>query len=108
LTGDAQPDLWLLLRFQLMFTAIYIAVSLVYSVGFQGRFGATPGKRLLGLRVVTLEGVPLSYGGALRRYCAELLSVLSFGLGYLMVLAPEKRALHDILTGTQVVLTPRD
>ncbi|MCX6860280.1 MAG: RDD family protein [Verrucomicrobia bacterium] len=108
LTGDAQPDLWLLLRFQLMFTALYIAVSLVYSVGFQGRFGATPGKRLLGLRVVTLEGVPLSYGGALRRYCAELLSVLSFGLGYLMVLAPEKRALHDILTGTQVVLTPRD
>lgn len=108
LTGDAQPDLWLLLKFQLIFTALYIAVSLVYSVGFQGRFGATPGKRLLGLRVVTLDGSPLSYGGAFRRYCAELLSVLSFGLGYLMVLAPEKRALHDILTGTQVVLTPRD
>jgi uncharacterized RDD family membrane protein YckC len=108
LTGDAQPDLWLLLKFQLIFTALYIAVSLAYSVGFQGRFGATPGKRLLGLRVVTLDGSPLSYGGAFRRYCAELLSVLSFGLGYLMVLAPEKRALHDILTGTQVVLTPRD
>jgi uncharacterized RDD family membrane protein YckC len=108
LTGDAQPDLWLLLKFQLIFTALYIAVSLVYSVGFQGRFGATPGKRLLGLRVVTLDGSPLSYGGAFRRYCAELLSVLSFGLGYLMVLAPEKRALHDILTGTQVVLTPRE
>lgn len=108
LTGDAQPDLWQLLKFQLIFTALYIAVSLVYSVGFQGRFGATPGKRLLGLRVVTLDGSPLSYGGAFRRYCAELLSVLSFGLGYLMVLAPEKRALHDILTGTQVVLTPRE
>jgi uncharacterized RDD family membrane protein YckC len=108
LTGDAQPDLWLLLKFQLIFTALYIAVSLAYSVGFQGRFGATPGKRLLGLRVVTLDGSPLSYGGAFRRYCAELLSVLSFGLGYLMVLAPEKRALHDILTGTQVVLTPRE
>ena len=108
LTGDAQPDLWLLLQFQLIFTALYIAVSLVYSVGFQGRFGATPGKRLLGLCVVTLDGSPLSYGGAFRRYCAELLSVLSFGLGYLMVLAPEKRALHDILTGTQVVLTPRE
>jgi hypothetical protein len=25
-----------------------------------------------------------------------------------MVLAPEQRALHDILTGTQVVLTPRN
>lgn len=108
LTGDAQPDLWLLLRFQLIFTAIYTTVSLVYSVGFQGRFGATPGKRLLGLRVVSLEGLPLGYGGAFRRYCAELLSVLSFGLGYLMVLAPEQRALHDIITGTQVVLTPRN
>jgi len=108
LTGDAQPDLWLLLRFQLIFTAIYTSVSLVYSVGFQGRFGATPGKRLMGLSVVTLDGLQLGYGGAFRRYCAELLSILSFGLGYLMILAPEQRALHDVITGTQVVLTPRN
>ncbi|MEN9545361.1 MAG: hypothetical protein RLZZ356_93 [Verrucomicrobiota bacterium] len=108
LTGDAQPDLWLLLKFQLIFTSVYSGVSLAYSVGFQGRFGATLGKRLLGLRVVTLDGSPLGYGGAFRRYCSEMLSLLTFGLGYLMVLGPERRALHDLISGTQVILTPRD
>lgn len=107
-SGDVQPDLWLLLRFQLIFTTVYTGVSLIYSVGFLGRFGATPGKRLLGLQVVTLEGRPLGYLGAFRRYCAEMLSVLTFGLGYLMVLAPERRALHDLIAGTQVTLVPRE
>jgi uncharacterized RDD family membrane protein YckC len=62
----------------------------------------------MGLSVVTLDGLQLGDGGAFRRYCAELLSILSFGLGYLMILAPEQRALHDVITGTQVVLTPRN
>ncbi len=108
LTGAAEPDLRLILKFQLIFVSVIAAVSLIYSVGFNGRFGATPGKRLLGLRIVTFEGRSPGYVGAFRRYCAELLSVLTFGLGYLMVLAPQRRALHDLVSGTQVILTPRE
>ena len=108
LTGAAEPDLRLILKFQLIFVSVIAAVSLIYSVGFNGRFGATPGKRLLGLRIVTFEGRSPGYVGAFRRYCAELLSVLTFGLGYLMVLTPQHRALHDLVSGTQVILTPRE
>lgn len=108
LTGAAEPDLRLILKFQLIFVGVIAAVSLTYSVGFNGRFGATPGKRLLGLRIVTFEGRSPGYAGAFRRYCAELLSILTFGLGYLMVLTPQHRALHDLVSGTQVILTPRE
>lgn len=107
-SGDVQPDLWLLLKFQLIFTSVYTGVGLVYSVGFLGQFGATPGKRLLGLQVLTLDGQSVGFGGAFRRYCAEMLSVLSFGLGYMMVLGPERRALHDLIAGTQVIVVPRE
>lgn len=107
-SGDVQPDLWLLLKFQLIFTSVYTGVGLVYSVGFVGRFGSTPGKRLLGLQVLTLDGRSVGFGGAFRRYCAEMLSVLTFGLGYMMVLGPERRTLHDVIAGTQVVLVPRE
>lgn len=107
-SGDVQPDLWLLLKFQLIFTSVYTGVGLVYSVGFLGRFGSTPGKRLLGLQVLSLDGRSVGFRGAFRRYCAEMLSVLTFGLGYMMVLGPERRTLHDVIAGTQVVLIPRE
>lgn len=106
--GGVAPDLGLLLRFQLLVTAIPAVVSLAYMVGFNGRWGATPGKRLLGLSVVSLEGFPIGFPGAFRRYLAGLLSVLTFGVGYLLVLGPQRRTLHDLIAGTRVVFLPRD
>lgn len=105
--GTREPDLRPILAFQLLFLGVYVVVSLLYRVGFNGRFGATPGKRLLGLHIVTSEGEPLGYGGAFLRYCGEWLCVLTLGLGYLMILSPQRRALHDHLSGTQVILVPR-
>lgn len=106
--GGSLPDLGLLLRFQAMFATLCAGVSLTYLVGFQGRWGTTPGKRMVGLSVVTLEGDSPGYAGAFRRYLAGTLTLLSLGLGYLLVLGPTRRALHDLVAGTRVVYTPRD
>ena len=107
-TGDSPPDLALLIRFQLIFTGVYSGVTLAYLVAFHGRWGATPGKRLLGLAVVTSDGGRLGNLGALGRGLASLLSLLTFGLGYLLILTPQRRALHDLIAGTQVVWVPRE
>ncbi|MCE2826100.1 MAG: RDD family protein [Verrucomicrobium sp.] len=106
--GGALPDLGLLLRFQAMFATLCAGVSLTYLVGFHGRWGTTPGKRMIGLSVVTLEGDFPGYAGAFRRYLAGMLTLLSLGLGYLLILGPTRRALHDLVAGTRVVYTPRD
>lgn len=106
--GGALPDLGLLLRFQAMFAVLCAGVSLTYVVGFHGRWGTTPGKRMIGLSVVTLEGDFPGYAGAFRRYLAGMLTLLSLGLGYLLILGPHRRALHDLLAGTRVVYRPRD
>ena len=68
-------------------------------------FGATPGKALLGLRVIGGSrrrglGIPLAF----LRLCGVMVSAVLFGLGFLMVaFTRDKRGLHDHLAGTAVV-----
>lgn len=104
ITAEGTPDIVPVLKAQGLLMLIYAPISLIYWVGFNGRFGATPGKNLVGLRIVDLQSQPIGYRRAFRRYCAEVVSMLPLGMGYLMVaFSPTKQALHDILAGTKVV-----
>ena len=75
----------------------------VYSVLFHWLFGQTMGKILLRIRVVAVDGDPLTLGVSVRRVLAWMLSFVIFGLGHLLAAARvDKRALHDLLAGTRV------
>ncbi len=77
---------------------------ILYVVFFLGRFGATPGKMICGLKVVTTDGSRLSYRRALARYFAQILSGMTLCIGYLMIFFDrERRAMHDHLCGTRVI-----
>jgi uncharacterized RDD family membrane protein YckC len=84
-------------------------VGLVYGIGYPVYFwatrGATPGKKMLGLRVVRLDGVePMGYGKAFLRLVGYWVSSLILCIGYLMILFTEKKqGLHDMIAGTVVV-----
>jgi uncharacterized RDD family membrane protein YckC len=66
--------------------------------------GRTPGKAVVGLRVVARDGAPLSSRRALIRVLGFPLSFLVFGLGLLGIIVDrERRALHDLLAGSAVV-----
>jgi uncharacterized RDD family membrane protein YckC len=97
------------------FPLAYIGASfgsgLAIQVGFQtfflGRFGATPGKMVCKLKVVTPEGSPVTYMTAFGRSFAEILSQMICYIGYLMPLwDTEHRALHDRICNTRVVVRP--
>lgn len=83
-------------------------VSLPYYIGFHWRFGWTPGKRLLRIRVIRDEdGGGLGLRRSATRYFAQFLSALPFGAGYVMAaLSRKKQALHDRIAGTVSVITP--
>lgn len=80
------------------------SASALYFVAFESsRWQATPGKRLLGLRVDTLAGSRLSLARALGRHLAGAASWLTLNIGHLLVaLRPDRRALHDLIAGTRV------
>jgi uncharacterized RDD family membrane protein YckC len=79
-------------------------VAVCYVIFFNGRFGATPGKMALKLKIVRPDGEPIGYSRAFGRYFAELLSGLILWVGYMMAgWDEEKRALHDRIADTRVI-----
>lgn len=88
---------------------INILIALAYTVYFMLRHEATPGKLILGLRVVRADGSRLSAGRIVGRFFAEMLSALILFTGYVMAAFDErKRTLHDFLCDTRVVKGPRE
>lgn len=95
-------------------TITFVVVYALYDIAFTTRTGATPGKDLLGLKVVDTDtGLPPSLSAALIRWLpfgvlqpvppAWLAVVLSGLVGATGFAHTERRALHDRLSGTQVV-----
>lgn len=102
-TGNGFASLALLIN-----VVLSLAVPAAYSTWFVGRFGATPGKMALGLKVVRADGTSLSYGRAFARYVSEILSGLILLIGYIMAaFDAEKRTLHDHLCDTRVIVSRR-
>lgn len=87
--------------------ALGAIVSLLYVVLFLATRGQTPGKQLLGLIVIDAYGERPSLLKTLLRTVGYAVSVLPFSRGFLWIgFDREKRALHDWLAGTYVVLAP--
>jgi uncharacterized RDD family membrane protein YckC len=60
--------------------------------------------RFLSIRLLQNGSSDVTFGVAVRRVLAVLLSIVPLGLGYLAILRdPHRRAWHDRLTGTEVV-----
>lgn len=82
-------------------------LSILYGTLFIWKYGHTPGKKLLQLRVVNTAYQPVSFGTALlRESIGKWLSGLFLNLGYLWVFINGRRqAWHDKLAKTFVVKT---
>jgi uncharacterized RDD family membrane protein YckC len=85
------------------------AMRIAYHWFFLGKYEATPGKMVFGLRVVRRDGSRLSQGQIIGRFFAEIVSkYFTLGFGYLMVaFDSENRALHDQICDTRVVTKRR-
>ena len=71
---------------------------------FTAMGGQTPGKQFTRLRVVTTADGPVHWLPALWRTIALYLSLPLFIVFAMATLTPQKRALHDCLAGTRVIL----
>lgn len=84
-------------------------VNAIYYIVFWVLKGATPGKMIMGLRIVELHGshgVGLSPSVAVKRYLGIFLSGIALGLGFLWMLRDNQlQCWHDKLAGTLVVRT---
>jgi len=85
-----------------IFAVTYVVFS---SVMESSRYQATFGKVLFGIIVTDTFGRRLSFSRALLREAGKYISLLVFGLGFLMIgFTGKKQGLHDMIALTQVIL----
>ncbi len=81
-----------------------VAWAATYGVASLATVARTPGKAVIGLRVVRRDGSPLEPRRAVLRLLAFPLTFLTVGVGFVgLLVGRESRALHDVLVGTAVV-----
>ncbi|MCW3162028.1 RDD family protein [Chryseobacterium oryctis] len=91
-------------------TAIYIAITLpvhIYTLVLESLMeGQTPGKKVMKIRVVKIDGYQASFGDYLIRWVARLVDVfvLSGVVGLIsMIVSKNNQRLGDIASGTAVI-----
>lgn len=83
---------------------IQIAIAACYEGFFVAKLGATPGKLVIGVKVVRPDGSAVSLGRAFGRYFAKILSSMILFIGFIMIgFDSQKRGLHDMICDTRVV-----
>jgi len=100
-----KPDLRQAIQDLASLLVVDVTVNFAYFVAFNALRGATPGKRMFGLRIVRLDGGNIGLRKALvRQFMSGLSLYCLLGFGHLLVaFTPERRAVHDLVAGTQVV-----
>ncbi|RPI31105.1 MAG: RDD family protein [Chloroflexota bacterium] len=88
---------------------IFSLVILVYFIYFWSLLGYTPGKYLLGLKVVRRDGSKLSLGRAFIRLIGYWVSAIPLFFGFIWIIFDHRRqGWHDKLADTQVIYTQGD
>lgn len=96
---------------QIASVVIRLAVPAVYFTLAYSSGGQSIGKAILGIKVVSIDGSPLTWRTGILRTIGYVPSTIVFGLGFLSaVWDKEKQAWHDKIAGTCVVRAsvPRD
>jgi uncharacterized RDD family membrane protein YckC len=90
--------------FILSYYGTTIFLNMVYFTYFHGTTGQTPGKKILGLKVIQKTGDEMTLGLAFLRWVGYIISGLVFNLGFLWVAFDRKKqGWHDKIAATYVI-----
>lgn len=86
------------------FYLLFVLIALGYFSIFHYVSGETPGKILTQIRVVSVDGAPLSLAQVLLRTCGGFISALCLGCGYMAIwFSASRRGWNDLLADTEVI-----
>ena len=87
-----------------MYFVIFIITLILYKIILESFVSTTVGKKLVGIKIETIEGEKIGFSKALIRNISIVLDIITLGIGYLLILFnKEKMALHDMVAKTIVV-----
>jgi len=81
-----------------------IAPWLYWALQQGGNAQATVGQKTMGIKVISTDGNPVTFGQASGRFFGNFLNVMTMFIGYFMYFFTEKnQCLHDMISGCLVV-----
>ena len=87
---------------------VFVLCGPYYVLTESSTLQGTLGKRILGLKVTDLDGRRIRPGRATLRYLSRMISATPWCFGFVMAaFTSKKRALHDFLAGTLVVIADK-
>jgi uncharacterized RDD family membrane protein YckC len=90
----------------LPYYGISVLLNITYFTYFHGTIGQTPGKKLLGLKVIDISGGKMTLGIAFLRWVGYIISKLFLFLGFIWIAFDRrKQGWHDKIAGTCVIRT---
>ncbi len=104
MSGETPGGMIVLLTF-LLYVAAIVGSWLYFAKFESGASQATPGKRLMGLKVTNDRGGRISFGRATGRFFAKIVTnLIPFGIGWMLAgWTGRKQAIHDMMVSTCVV-----
>jgi len=80
-------------------------LTMIYFIVMEaGKNNATLGKQIVGIKVVTTNGAPITLQDSLVRNLCKILSAALLMIGFIMVaFSAKKQGLHDMIAGTLVI-----
>jgi uncharacterized RDD family membrane protein YckC len=104
--GFGNGDISLKFNFEDWYSLVVLVAYFALTT-YWGR-GQTPGKRMMGIRVVSLVHSRLSLWHSIERALGYGASMLEFGFGFAQYfIHPNRRTVHDRIAETVVVRAPR-
>lgn len=84
-------SIWLCTIFLLLAPFLGVTFTVIYILLFWTLVGQTPGKAIMGVRIVRLDGEHMNLWTSIRRLIGYALSLALFGLGFVWMLADDRR-----------------
>ena len=82
-------------------------IIIAYFTLFSAWRGQTPGKIIMGIKIIRTDSSPLTLAYALLRFAGYILSILTIGIGFMWIgFDKQKQGLHDKIADTYVVKLP--
>ncbi len=86
---------------------VFACLLTAYTLFFWAWRGATPGKMIMGIKIIRTDSSPLTLDRAVIRFFSSILSGLILYIGFIMIAFDErKQGLHDKIADTYVVKLP--
>lgn len=87
--------------------SLCVIFTFCYEVIFDcSDWGGTPGKKIMKIKIIDRSGKSINLKKSLIRSISKMITVGTLFIGYLVIiLRPDKKGIHDLIAGSQVIFT---